>query len=80
MRTPLLAALAGPYACERCGVTVRTVRTIDGHPLIITNDPAPNGNIIPWPASTPTGLAEARILTHPINDGPTWVEHSCGYH
>lgn len=80
MRTVPLAIYAGPYPCRHCGVLVRTVLTIDGSPLTITNSPVPHGNILPWPATNPNSPAEARIYPHPITNEPAWEEHACRYH
>jgi hypothetical protein len=74
---PITQRLVTPYPC-RCGVTVRVVESeINGRLLIIDDDPHPDGDLIPWPAATLTGLARARRVTVPVTDGAMWREHRC---
>lgn len=58
---------------------MRTVQGELGGLLTIDDDPAPDGDLIPWPSPAPYGVAQARRVTVPVTDGPMWREHSCPY-
>jgi hypothetical protein len=59
-------------------VTVRVVESeSNGRLLVIEEEPHPNGDLIPWPAPTHTGLAIAKRISIPITDGVMWREHRC---
>lgn len=49
----------------------------DGRLATIDETPAPDGNIIPWPAESHNGLAQGRLVNVPVHDGPMWRLHSC---
>ena len=57
---------------------IRFVNMEDGSLISIDEEPSPDGDLIPWPAPTPTGLARARRVDVPV-DGPMWKQHACLY-
>lgn len=68
-----------PTPCPRCGRRVRTVESDRGGLLTIEEEPSPDGDLIPWPALSPAGVAVARRVSVPVTDGPMWREHRCLY-
>jgi hypothetical protein len=68
---------ADPFPCRVCGETVRTVVSTIGMLLTINKDPDPDGNVIPWPAPTGNGMAQARVITVPVTDQEAWSIHRC---
>lgn len=79
MSPVILSSTVAPHPCRRCGAAVRTVQADTGGLITIDEAPVPHGDLIPWPSSSPAGIAVARRVTVPVQDGPMWQEHHCLY-
>lgn len=77
MSLDLLIPPRGLVPCPYCHERVWVVERTTGGIIFINESPDPDGTMIPWPAKDVVGVAQARVMTYPIEGEERWSEHAC---